>query len=228
MPVFAFNADFDGDQMAVHLPLTNEAQAEARELMLASHGILKPATGDPVAIPSHDISFGCYYLTTTLEGAKGEGKVFGSRYEALLAYENDVVDLRVKIKVPDPDGGDKPKRDLIETTAGRIIFNKALPKGYRFINRSLTKPDLKKIEADIWDELGEEITVNFLNNIKDLGFYYATLSGVSFGMDDLRLPSEEPALIAASDKLIEENRQFYDDGLLTDYERKSKAIEIWN
>jgi len=227
MPVFAFNADFDGDQMAVHLPLTNQAQEEARNLMLASHGILKPATGDPVAIPSHDISFGCYYLTGVAEGARGEGKIFASRYEALLAYENDIVDLRSKIKVPDPDN-DKPGRNLIETSVGRIIFNKALPKGYKFVNRILTKPDLKKIEADIWDELGEEITVNFLNNIKDLGFYYATLSGVSFGMDDLRLPSEKPALIAASDKLIEENRQFYEDGLLTDYERKSKAIEIWN
>jgi len=228
MPVFAFNADFDGDQMAVHLPLTNEAQAEARELMLASHGILKPATGDPVAIPSHDISLGCYYLTTTQEGGKGEGKVFGSRYEALLAYENDVVDLRVKIKVPDPDGGDKPKRDLIETTAGRIIFNKALPKGYRFINRSLTKPDLKKIEADIWDELGEEITVKFLDDIKDLGFYYATISGVSWGMDDLRLPPEKHKIIEEADKMIEENKKLYEDGLLTEYERRSKAIEIWN
>ncbi len=227
MPVFAFNADFDGDQMAVHLPLTDKAQKEARELMLASHGILKPATGDPVAIPSHDISFGCYYLTSSNDGAKGEGKTFSSRYEALLAYENDVVDLRAKIKIPDPDS-DKAKRGLIETTAGRIIFNKALPKGYKFINRLLNKPDLKRIEADIWDELGESVTVEFLNKIKDLGFYYATISGVSWGMDDLRLPSEKHGIILEADKMVEENRGLYDDGLLTDYERKSKAIEIWN
>ncbi|MDO8495878.1 MAG: DNA-directed RNA polymerase subunit beta' [bacterium] len=227
MPVFAFNADFDGDQMAVHLPLTDAAQKEARELMLASHGILKPATGDPVAIPSHDISFGCYYLTSSVDGAKGEGKTFSSRYEALLAYENDVVDLRAKIKIPDPDS-DKAKRGLIETTAGRIIFNKALPKGYKYINRLLNKPDLKRIEADIWDELGETITVEFLNKIKDLGFYYATISGVSWGMDDLRLPSEKHGIILEADKRVEENRGLYDDGLLTDYERKSKAIEIWN
>lgn len=228
MPVFAFNADFDGDQMAVHLPLTKEAQQEARDLMLASHGILKPATGDPVAIPSHDISFGCYYLTTTKDGAKGEGKIFSSRYEALLAYENDVVDLRAKIKVPNPDAPAGTKRELIETTPGRIIFNKALPSGYKFINRLLTKPDLKKLEADIWDELGEDITVEFLNNIKDLGFSYATLSGVSWGMDDLRLPAEKHGVIEAADKAIEINRGLFDDGLLTDYERKSKAIEIWN
>ena len=227
MPVFAFNADFDGDQMAVHLPLTDKAQKEARELMLASHGILKPATGDPVAIPSHDISFGCYYLTSSVDGAKGEGKTFSSRYEALLAYENDTVNLRAKVKIPDPDS-DKAKRGLIETTVGRIIFNKALPKGYKFINRLLNKPDLKKIEADIWDELGETVTVEFLNKIKDLGFHYATISGVSWGMDDLRLPSEKHGIILEADKKIEENRGLYDDGLLTDYERKSKAIEIWN
>ena len=103
LPTHAFNADFDGDQMAVHLPLTNEAQAEARELMLASHGILKPATGEPVASPSHDVSFGIYYLTSVLSGAKGEGKTFSSRYEALLSFENEFTDLRAKIKVPNPD-----------------------------------------------------------------------------------------------------------------------------
>ena len=228
MPVFAFNADFDGDQMAVHLPLTDEAQKEARELMLASHGILKPATGDPVAIPSHDISFGCYYLTTILDGARGEGKIFSSRYEVLLAYENDVVNLRAKIKVPNPDAESGSRRELIETSAGRIIFNKALPEGYKFINRSLTKPDLKKLEADIWDECGEETTIEFLDKIKDVGFYYATVSGVSWGMDDLRLPADKHKIIDEADIMIEENKHLYEDGLLTEYERKSKAIEIWN
>ena len=228
MPVFAFNADFDGDQMAVHLPLTDEAQKEARELMLASHGILKPATGDPVAIPSHDISFGCYYLTTILDGARGEGKIFSSRYEVLLAYENDVVNLRAKIKVPNPDAESGSRRELIETSAGRIIFNKALPEGYKFINRSLTKPDLKKLEADIWDECGEETTIEFLDKIKDVGFYYATVSGVSWGMDDLRLPADKHKIIDEADIMIEENKRLYEDGLLTEYERKSKAIEIWN
>ena len=228
LPVFAFNADFDGDQMAVHLPLTEMAQKEARELMLSTHGILKPATGDPVAIPSHDISLGCYYLTTIEEGAKGEGKIFSSRYEALLANENDVIGIRAKIKIPDPSQQDKPKRDLIETTAGRIIFNKALPSGHPFVNKKLTKPDLKKLEADIWDEYGEDVTVEYLNRVKDLGFSYATKSGISFGMDDLRLPVQKHQIIDEADKMIESNRGLYDDGLLTDYERKSKAIEIWN
>jgi len=229
MPVFAFNADFDGDQMAVHLPLTNEAQKEARELMLSSHGILKPATGDPVAIPSHDISLGCYYLTGVDMGAKGEGKVFSSRYEALLAYENDVIELRSLVKIPNPDAPeDERKRGLIETSPGRMLFNKALPKGHKFVNRLLNKPDLKKLEADIWDEYGEAITVEFLNAIKDLGFHYATKSGVSWGMDDLRLPVEKPGIIAEADKKIEENLELFEDGLLTEYERRSKAVEIWN
>lgn len=233
LPTHAFNADFDGDQMAVHLPLTNEAQTEARELMLASHGILKPATGEPVATPSHDMSFGIYYLTSTLEGATGEGKLFSSRYEALLAYENEFIDLRATIKVPNPDhnlatagGAEGPK--IIETTPGRMIFNKTLPKGHRYINKILTKPDLKNIGSDIWDEYGEETTVEFLDKVKDVGFHYATLSGVSWGLNDLKIPAEKPQIIAESEKLIEENRQLFDDGLLTEYERRSKAIEIWN
>ena len=229
LPTHAFNADFDGDQMAVHLPLTNEAQKEARELMLASHGILKPATGEPVATPSHDMSFGIYYLTSVLAGAKGASKIFSSRYEALLSFENDFTDLRAVIKVPNPDHktGDSQTK-IIETTPGRMIFNKALPKEHLYVNRTLTKPDLKAIGSDIWDEYGEETTVEFLDKVKDLGFHYATVSGISWGLNDLKIPSEKPKIIEESEKLIEENQQLYDDGLLTEYERKSKAIEIWN
>ena len=229
LPTHAFNADFDGDQMAVHLPLTNEAQREARELMLASHGILKPATGEPVASPSHDVSFGAYYLTSVLKDAKGEGKIFSSRYEALLSFENELTDLRALIKVPNPDfvvDGKEPK--MIETTPGRMIFNKALPKGHIFVNRILTKPDLKVIGSDIWDEFGKEATVVFLDKITSIGFHYATISGVSWGMDDLKIPLEKPGIIAEADKSIKENRALYEDGLLTEYERRSKAIEIWN
>lgn len=227
MPVHAFNADFDGDQMAVHLPLTNEAQTEANELMLASHAILKPATGDPVAIPSHDISLGCYYMTMLVEGATGEGKIFSSPEEALLAFENDVVNLRAKIKVMFAKREDG-KAEIMETSAGRIIFNKTLPKDHAFINKTLTKSDLKTLEADMWDEFGSEVTVTFLDKIKDLGFRYATISGVSWGMTDIRIPKEKTEIIKDADKLIEDNRKLYDDGLLTEYERKSKAIEIWN
>jgi DNA-directed RNA polymerase subunit beta' len=226
LPVFAFNADFDGDQMAVHLPLTDEAQKEARELMLASHAILKPATGDPVAIASHDISLGCYYLTSTLDGLNGHGKVLYSFEEAKLAYENNVVDLCTKIKVPNP--ASIGKIELFETSVGRIIFNEAMPAGHTFINKTLNKTDLKTIESDIWDEYGPDVTVAYLDRIKDLGFHYATLSGVSWSMADLTVPKEKSEIIATADKLTEENRESYDSGLLTEHERKAKAIEIWN
>jgi DNA-directed RNA polymerase subunit beta' len=227
LPTHAFNADFDGDQMAVHLPLTDEAQKEARELMLASHGILKPATGDPVATPSHDISFGCYYLSTIKDGDIGEGKIFSSFDEALLGYENGFVGLRAMIKVPFKNSPDE-KAVLTETSVGRIIFNKSLPQGHKFMNKPLTKSDLKTIAADIWDEMGEDETVLFLDRVKDLGFHYATVSGVSWGMDDLRLPPEKGAIIKAAEKIIEQNVKLYEDGLLTEYERRFKAIETWN
>jgi len=238
MPVHAFNADFDGDQMAVHLPLTNEAQQEARELMLSTHGILKPATGEPVAIASHDISLGCYYLTSILEGAKGEGKLFSSFEEAKLAYENGFIALRAKIKVLYQPLGERNEQEvlkgaiaqpgIIETSVGRIIFNDAMPEGHYFVNKTLDKKDLKTIEGEIWEEAGEEVTVKFLDTIKDLGFHYATVSGISWGMNDLRIPKEKGAIIAEADLIIESNRRLYEDGLLTEYERRAKAIEIWN
>jgi len=227
LPTTAFNADFDGDQMAVHLPLTNEAQAEARDLMLASHGILKPATGEPVAVPKNDVVLGVYYLTSTLDGATGEGKIFSGIDEALLAHANGFVDLRAKIKLANPDSIGKEDR-IIETTVGRMIFNQALPIGSKFINKTLDKTDIKNIESDIWDENSHEVVVNFLNAISSMGFYYATKSGLSWGMDDLKIPKEKPEIIAAADRLIEENLKLYEDGLLTAHERKSKAIEIWN
>ncbi|MEK9158249.1 MAG: DNA-directed RNA polymerase subunit beta', partial [Patescibacteria group bacterium] len=224
LPTLAFNADFDGDQMAVHLPLTNEAQQEARELMLASHAILKPSTGDPVAAAKNDIVLGCYYVTVMADGLKGEGKTFSSFQEALLAYENDVVNIQAKIKVPNPDSA---KFELFETTVGRIIFNRALPAGYPFVNKKMTKGELKHIESDIWDEQGETVTVQFLNSITQLGFHYATMSGVSWTLADLHVPEEKGQIITDADTLIEQNRELYDTGLLTEHERKSKAIEIW-
>lgn len=226
LPTHAFNADFDGDQMAVHLPLTNEAQREARELMLASHGILKPATGEPVASPSHDVSFGVYYLMSIDARAMGTGKMFSSTQEALLAYENNIVGLRAKIKVLMKNS--EGKMEVTETSIGRIIFNESLPEGHVFVNRNLDKPALKIIGSDIWDEFGKEATVVFLDKVKDLGFHYATISGISWGMDDLRIPVEKKSIIDEADKLIEENKSLYEDGLLTEYERRSKAIEIWN
>ena len=224
----AFNADFDGDQMAVHLPLTAEAQKEALDLMLSTHGILKPATGEPVAIPTRDITFGCYYLTSIERGAKGEGKVFSSESEAIIAYEHDLVDLRAKIKVKlskKVEGSDD--EGPTECTIGRIIFNRALPEDYPFVNRTLNQTDLRNLEADILHLYGEDRTVKFLDDIKEYGFHYATVSGVSWGMDDLKTPPEKEELIKQTEEIIDKNRVLYEQGLLTEYERRSKAVEIW-
>ncbi|MBI4120055.1 MAG: DNA-directed RNA polymerase subunit beta' [Parcubacteria group bacterium] len=225
LPTRAFNADFDGDQMAVHLPLTAEAQTEARELMLSTHGILKPASGEPVAIATRDITFGCYYLTSIANGILGEGKIFSSESEAIIAYEHGLIDLRakVKVKLSKKDSTDK----IIETTVGRIIFNRALPSDHAFINNTLNQTDLRNIEAEILHNYGENRTVEFLDAIKEYGFHYATVSGVSWGMDDLRVPHEKIGLVAEAEGVIEENRSLYEQGLLTEYERKSKAIEVW-
>jgi DNA-directed RNA polymerase subunit beta' len=227
LPTRAFNADFDGDQMAVHLPLTQEAQKEARELMLSTHGILKPATGEPVAIATRDITFGCYYLTSILKGGGGEGKTFSSESEAMLAYDHDLIDLRAKVKVKlSKDAKDSNGR-VTETSIGRIIFNRALPDDYPFINKTLNQSDLRNIEAEVLYQYGEGRAVKFLDEIREFGFHYATISGVSWGMDDLKVPPEKAEMIARAEKVIEENKSLYEQGLLTEYERKSKAIEIW-
>ncbi len=238
MPTAAFNADFDGDQMAVHLPLTKEAQEEARTLMLSTHGILKPATGDPVAVASKDIAFGCYWLTSELAGAKGEGKAFSSFTEAQLAHDNGVVDVRARIKVSyepsEPMRLQSAVKDtiheagFIETTVGRIIFNASLPKGYPFVNRKLNYTDLKAVEGEIWDAFGEDVTVSYLDAVKNLGFRYATLSGISWAMGDLHTPAGKKEVISVAERVVEQNMKLYDDGLLTEYERRYKNIEIWN
>ncbi len=227
LPTRAFNADFDGDQMAVHLPLTDGAQKEARDLMLSTHGILKPATGEPVAIATRDITFGCYYMTSIGKGLPGEGKIFSSESEAMLAHEQKTIDLRTKIKIQPPKVIKGSTERLIETTIGRLLFNRAMPEDYPFINKTLNQTDLRNIEAEILHKYGEDRAVEFLDTIKSYGFHYATLSGVSWGMDDLKIPKEKIALMEGAEKTIEENMLLYNQGLLTEYERKSKAIELW-
>ena len=217
----AFNADFDGDQMAVHLPLSETSQKEAREIMLTTLNLLKPATGIPIVAPYQDISLGCYYLTKFKEGAKGEGKLFLTPQDALLSYDFGVVDLKAKIKV-------KINNKFIETAVGRIMFNNTLPSDYPFQNLQIRTKDLEKISRDIIEKYPQEIAAETLDNIKELGFEFVTWSGVSWGMDDLIVPPQKGKIIAAADKEIEQIEGHYKKGLLSQEEKSNKVIEIWS
>ncbi|MFH2104944.1 MAG: DNA-directed RNA polymerase subunit beta' [Parcubacteria group bacterium] len=217
----AFNADFDGDQMAAHVPITPMARKEAKELMAAEGNLLKPATGVPSTTASQDIVLGCYYMTNIKPGVTGEGKYFTDIEETLLAYQNGRVDIRAKIKV-------RINGDIIETCVGRIVFNLILPKEMWFINKTLDKKSVTKVISQCLEEFGQERTVEFIDNLKKIGFKYLTKSGLSWSMDDLHVPLEKPALMKKAGAQVEEVRQQYKSGLLTDEERYRKIIEIWS
>lgn len=219
----AFNADFDGDQMAVHLPLSETAQKEAKERMLASLNLLKPATGTPVVTLYQDIVLGCYWLTRMLQGeeAKGQGKIFGSAGEAILAYEFSDIDLRAKIRVKD-----KPSTE--ETSLGRIIFNQALPEDFPFQNKQIRVKDLEKIVAEIIEKYPPQVLEETLDKIKELGFEYATLAGMSWGIDDLIVPSEKKGILESAEKEIEKIEDHFKKGLLSKEEKTGKVIAIWS
>jgi DNA-directed RNA polymerase subunit beta' len=233
----AFNADFDGDQMAVHLPLSAEAQKEAREVMLSSSNLLKPATGLPVCSPSQDIVLGCYWLTRIKEGAKGEGKVFGSPEEAILANELGNIDLKAKIKVRSKKYEETKKRKssasqtsdfgFLETSVGRVLFNESLPENFPFQNEWMNSKKLEKIISLIISRYGTEEAQETLDKIKDLGFEYSTLSGISWGMDDLIVPPEKPKIMEGAEREIEQIKGHFKKGLLSKTEETAKIIEVW-
>ncbi|MFY9462065.1 MAG: DNA-directed RNA polymerase subunit beta' [Candidatus Sungiibacteriota bacterium] len=222
-----FNADFDGDQMAVHLPLTDEAQKEARELMLSTVNLLKPATGEPIVMPTKDMVLGVFWATVVDEQAPGTGKIFPNPKDAILAYEFGVCDIRAKIKVRMSSPENPNAHELIETTPGRILFNEVLPKEYPYINKELKAKDLEEIVSDMIRKYGFERTSQILDDIKSFGFSYATKSGISWGMDDLRLPQEKQAWIKEAEETLAVITQHYMRGLLTDRERYDRAVEIW-
>jgi DNA-directed RNA polymerase subunit beta' len=228
----AFNADFDGDQMAVHLPLSEKAQDEAKKFMLSTKNLLKPSTGLPIVNPSQDMVLGCYYLTRVEDGLKGEGKIFSSPDEAIIAQETKSIDLQAKIKLPLSSllreiKGKKEDSKLLETTTGRVIFNRALPNNYPFFNQEINSKILSEIVADIIEHYDEEIIEETLDNIKNLGFEYSTLSGTSWGMDELIVPKEKEALIKEAEKEIDLVDEHYNKGLLSLDEKRAKVITIW-
>ncbi|MCH7828624.1 DNA-directed RNA polymerase subunit beta' [Patescibacteria group bacterium] len=227
----AYNADFDGDQMAVHVPLSKEAQEEARDLMLSHRNLLKPATGIPVTSPRQDMVLGCYYLTgvdpPTSSGQVRQQKNFAFPEEAMLAMEAGVVKLRemIKVRLSENWGGDAIS--LVETTAGRIIFNESLPLGFPFMNEQITAKKMERLVADIIKHYPAKEAPGMLDKIKELGFKYATKSGVTWGMDDLLVPPEKKQLLSVARKEVEVIDSHFAKGFLSKEERSAKVIEIW-
>ena len=216
----AFNADFDGDQMAVHIPLSAEAQREAKEIMFSSSNLLKPATGGPVVNPIRDIVLGCYWITKIAPGAKGEGKIFSSKNEAILASDTEAIDLRARIKV-------RIDNELRETSVGRILFNNTLPDGYPFLSEEMDSKRLERLTADLIKKYPQEIVEECLDKIKNLGFEYSTISGITWGMDDLVVPRAKRELMKEAQKAVEVIDQHYKKGFLSKEEKTAKIIEAW-
>jgi len=220
----AFNADFDGDQMAVHVPLTEEAKREAREVMLSSKNLLKPATGSPVVTPGKDIVLGVYYMTS-IEGAD-ETKIFSSFGEAKIAYHLNKVGLRHKIKVREQLKG-KEAAEMVETSVGRILFNQILPEKFPFLNKMVDAKGMGEIVRLSLELYDQEATAKLLDAIKEFGFRYCTKSGYSWGMNDLPVIAGKKTTVEEGDRQIDEINKQYEEGLLTQNERHSRIIEVW-
>ncbi|HBL73894.1 MAG: DNA-directed RNA polymerase subunit beta' [Bacteroidetes bacterium GWF2_42_66] len=224
-----FNADFDGDQMAVHVPLGNSAILEAQILMLASHNLLNPANGAPITVPSQDMVLGLYYISKQRDGAKGEGMTFYSPEEVIIAYNEGVVDLHtiIKVKVTDVDEKGEFFKHIIETTVGRVIFNQFVPAKAGYINQLLTKKSLRTIISDIFKLTGNAETVRFLDAIKDLGYKMAYRGGLSFNLSDVVVPVDKKEIVDDGYSEVEEVMVNYNMGFITNNERYNQVIDIW-
>ena len=227
----AFNADFDGDQMAVHVPLGNAAILEAQLLMLASHNILNPSNGAPITVPSQDMVLGLYYMTkekhsTPEEPIKGEGFTFYSSEEVIIAYNEKKVDLHacIKVKVKNVE---TQKYELIDTTVGRVLFNQLTPENYPYINALLIKKHLRDIISDVLKKTSVARTAQFLDDIKNLGYHMAFVGGLSFNLGDIIIPKSKPAIIAAANEEVDRITDDYNNGFITNTERYNKVIDVW-
>ena len=224
-----FNADFDGDQMAVHLPLGNEAVLEAQMLMLCSHNILNPANGTPITVPSQDMVLGLYYITKSRTGCKGEGITFYSAEEAMIAFNEKAVDLhaKIKVKVKDLNENDELVDTIVETTIGRIIVNECTPASAGFLNELITKRALRDIIGYVYKKCGVHLTAKFLDDIKNLGYRKAFEGGLSFNLSDVQVPAEKDAMVADGYAQVEEVKNNYNMGFITNNERYNQIIDIW-
>jgi DNA-directed RNA polymerase subunit beta' len=234
----AFNADFDGDQMAVHVPLSAEAQAEARILMLSTNNILKPADGKPVTMPTQDMVIGIYWLTREKDGAPGEGRVFGSLSEALMAYDRDDLDLQAKMQIRlsdvtpprgfvPPEGWEPGQPLRLETTLGRCLLNETLPVDYPFVNFEVGKKQLSTIVNELAETYPKVEVAAALDALKDAGFHWATRSGVTISIEDVAAPPNKAAILDTYEKRADKVQREYERGLITDDERRQELIEIW-
>jgi len=229
-----FNADFDGDQMAVHLPLSIEAQVEAHTLMMSTNNIFGPANGKPIMSPSQDIVMGCFYITLDLPNRRGDGMTFANLQEADLAYALGVIDLHARIKVRLPanrkvkseDESAKPGA-MIETTYGRIMYNLILPPGLDFYNVPLRSAELATVISDCYQRLGRKATIGLLDDMNKIGFQQSTLSGLSFATDDLVTPASKSKHIADADKQVLKYKKLYDRGVITEQERYNQVLDTW-
>ncbi len=218
----AFNADFDGDQMAVHIPLSIQAQIEARVLMMSTNNILSPANGEPIIVPSQDIILGLYYMTRDRMFAKGEGKIFYGPEEVRMAYDAGQVDLQARIKVR-LDGR------LVDTTVGRVLLGEVLPPMLPFerINRVMNKKEIRKLIDDCYRKAGIKETVLLADRLKDMGYHYATLSGISISVSDMKIPPQKKEILRKAEEEVRRVEKQYTDGLITDGEKYNKLVDIW-
>ncbi|HEL3197609.1 TPA: DNA-directed RNA polymerase subunit beta' [Stenotrophomonas maltophilia] len=232
----AFNADFDGDQMAVHVPLSLEAQLEARALMMSTNNILSPANGEPIIVPSQDVVLGLYYMTRSLENKKGEGMAFANIAEVKRAYDNRVVELHARVKVritevvTDEDGIKQNKTSIVDTTIGRALLAEILPEGLPFAlaNTELTKKNISRLINSSYRQLGLKDTVVFADKLMYTGFAYATRAGVSIGIDDMLIPDEKKGILTEAEAEVLEIQEQYQSGLVTAGERYNKVVDIWS
>ncbi len=224
----AFNADFDGDQMAVHVPLSQKAVDEARNLMLSSHNLLLPANGEPVVSPTKDMVLGIYYLTMDEpDEKKGHGKIFGNIGEVELAYELNKVHIHAQITIVDY-GSDDPDAEPVQTTVGRVLFNKILPPEIRFMNNVLDKGGIKRLIGECYDRVGQQVTAEVVDHIKDMGFRFATRSGTTISISDITVPERKKDIIERVTTQVAKVEQQYRRGLITDDEKYQKTVQLWS
>jgi len=218
----AFNADFDGDQMAVHVPLSRQAQEEAKNLIVSAKNLLKPSHGEPIVTPTQDMILGCYYLTKITAGKKGAGMIFSNLQEALIAYRLDHVHLQAPIKTRIKTG------EIIETTLGRMIFNSFVPSEIGYVNDTMTKGKISALISDVFNKYGNDVTASFADEVKKVGFKFATKSGLSISASDMIVPKEKGEIVKKASDLVKQISEQYESGLMTDDERYNHTIKVWS